>query len=250
MNKTVLMAPNIQKTVEKAYSVLLKKYKEAMTMSETIYEQLQQLQMLMQRAAFDHFGNAHNVHRGKGWVLALLNIKPEINQKELTCLLNMSKQAAEELINELEKSGYIMREPSVEDKQVMTIRLTEEGAKATSNVDDITSRIFKVFDCLNDDEQAMFSEFLERIIKRQAEQFSNENFEPCRQMMKDFMLNDELGMGGHRAFPGFVFHPGMIGFNPGMKSFNPGMIGFNLDMMNPHSFMSSPCHCHGHKQGC
>ena len=49
--------------------------------------------MLMHRAAFEHFGKAYNVHRGKGGVLALLNIKPEINQKVLTCLLNMSKQA-------------------------------------------------------------------------------------------------------------------------------------------------------------
>lgn len=66
MNKTVLMAPNIQKTVEKAYSVLLKKYKEVMTMSETIYEQLQQLQMLMHRAAFEHLARRTMSTEGKG----------------------------------------------------------------------------------------------------------------------------------------------------------------------------------------
>ena len=58
-------------------------------------------------------------------MLAILKMKPEISRKELTCLLNMSKQSVAELISKMEKSGYVTREPSEKDKRVMTIKLAE-----------------------------------------------------------------------------------------------------------------------------
>ena len=89
----------------------------------TVTEQLRQIQMLMyHRALFQHFmwgGSAYNRHRGQGRVLGILRMKPELSQRELTYLLNMSKQALAELLFKLEKSGYITREPSEEDKRVM-----------------------------------------------------------------------------------------------------------------------------------
>ena len=154
---------------------------------EIINGQLQQLQILMHRTMFSHFGKMHNPHRGQGRVLAILKLKPVISQKELTYLLNMSKQAVAELVTKLEKSGYITREPSEEDKRVMTIRLTEEGAKAADNTDDSEPKAWKVFDCLNDDELSAFSEYLGRIIKRYEDQFPNENFEERRKYMENFM---------------------------------------------------------------
>ena len=68
---------------------------------DTINGQLQQLQMLMHRTMFNHFGKMHNPHRGQGRVLAILKLKPVISQKELTYLLNMSKQSVAELITKL-----------------------------------------------------------------------------------------------------------------------------------------------------
>ena len=85
-----------------------------------ITEQLQQLQMLMHRTSFHSFmgaGKAHNPHRGQGRVLAILKMKPEISQRDLTYLLGMSKQSIAQLLDKLEKSGYITREPSEEDKK-------------------------------------------------------------------------------------------------------------------------------------
>ena len=99
-------------------------------------------------------------------MLALLKLKPEISQKELTYLLNMSKQAAAELISKLEKSGYITREPSEADRRVMTIKLTEKGATAVMDTDDNAFEATKIFDCLNDDELNAFSNYLGRIIKQ------------------------------------------------------------------------------------
>jgi DNA-binding MarR family transcriptional regulator len=190
----------------------------------TINEQLQQLQMLMHRTMFSHFGKMHNPHRGQGRVLALLKMKPEISQKELTYLLNMSKQAVAELIAKLEKSGYITREPSEADRRVMTVKLTEEGAKAGTNVDDNAFETAKIFECLNDDELAAFSDYLGRVIKRYEEQFPDEDFEQRRQMMENFMSS--YGHGFEHDFHGHGRHFGH-GFNPAEAWHKPFKNGGN-----------------------
>jgi len=169
--------------------------------------QLQQLQMLMHRTMFSHFGKAHNPHRGQGRVLAILKLKPVISQKELTYLLNMSKQSVAELVTKLKKSGYITREPSEEDKRIMTIRLTEEGAKAADHTDDSEPETLKIFDCLNDDELSTFSEYLGRIIKQYEDQFPDEDFEERRKYMEKFMSahGNDFGhwQNGRHGFGGF-----------------------------------------------
>ena len=153
----------------------------------TINEQLQQLQMITHRAMFNNFTKMRNPHRGQGRVLAILKLKPIISQKELTYLLNMSKQAVAELIMKLEKNNYITREPSEDDKRGMTIKLTEKGAEAADNAEDGTPDSPDILDCLNDDELVAFSEYLGRIIRRYEEQFSDENFEHRRAYMEKFM---------------------------------------------------------------
>ena len=154
---------------------------------DTINGQLQQLQMLMHRTMFSHFGKAHNPHRGQGRVLAILKLKPVISQKELTYLLNMSKQSVAELVTKLEKNGYITREPSEDDKRVMTIRLTEEGAKAADHTDEVEPDALDALDCLNDEELSALSEYLGRIIRQYEEQFPDEDFEERRKYMEKFM---------------------------------------------------------------
>jgi DNA-binding MarR family transcriptional regulator len=167
----------------------------------TITEQLQQLQMLMHRISFYGFMRdvkAHNPHRGQGRVLAILKMKPEISQRDLTYLLGMSKQSIAQLLDKLEKNGYITREPSEEDKRVMNIKLTEEGMKTAEDIDDSTPETAKILDCLNDEELAAFSDYLGRIIKRYEEQFPGEDFEQRRKSIKEFMLQygHDHGFGG------------------------------------------------------
>lgn len=179
----------------------------------TINDQLQQLQMLMHRASFSHFGKMHNPHRGQGRVLALLKLKPEISQRELTYLLNMSKQAVAELLSKLERSGYITREPSPDDKRAMIIHLTEKGAEATDEVDDTMPSSGKMLDCLNDEELTVFSDYLGRIIAKYEEQFPDEAFEQRRQMMDAFMVSHGgFGRGPHgqpgHGYEGQGRHPG------------------------------------------
>jgi DNA-binding MarR family transcriptional regulator len=170
----------------------------------TIVEQLQQLQMLMHRTSFHSFmrgGKVHSPHRGQGRVLAILMMKPEISQRELTYLLGMSKQSLTELLVKLEKSGYITREPSQEDKRVMTVRLTEAGMKAAEDIDDDRPETEKILDSLNDEELAAFSDYLGRIIKRYEQLFPDEDFDRRRKMMEEFV--SRYGHGRGRGSGGF-----------------------------------------------
>ena len=153
-----------------------------------VTEQFYQLQMFIHRASFhkDKRG-MHSPHRGQGRVLSILKIKPEISQKDLGSLLNISKQALTELISKLERQGYITRKPSEEDKRIMIIKITEEGMKAITDGDGKIPQTFKALDCLNDEELAAFSSYLDRIIKNYEKQFPGEGFEHRRKMMKKFM---------------------------------------------------------------
>lgn len=162
----------------------------------TVEEQLQQLQALMHRAAFYSHVEKYNPHRGQGRVLALLKMKPEITQKELTFLLNMSKQSLAELIGKLEKRGLITREPSEADKRVMMIKLTEQGVQEADNVASPSSDTLEALDCLNDEELATFNEYLGRIIAYYEEQFPDEDFEQRRQSMEEFMRHHGPRGGG------------------------------------------------------
>lgn len=166
-------------------------------MKQTIEEQLQQLQMLMHRKMhherFEQFGKNYSPHRGQGRVLKILALQPEISQKELTYLLNMSKQAVAELISKLEKSGYITRAHDAQDKRVMIIRLTEEGKKAGENIDENTSEMSKLFDCLNADELVQFSAYLGRIIGQYEAQSMDQEYGKRRRFMEDFMFSRGRG---------------------------------------------------------
>jgi DNA-binding MarR family transcriptional regulator len=170
-------------------------------LKNTITGQLGQLQALMHRTSFHRFmgGGARSPHRGQGRVLAMLKIKPEISQKELTYLLGMSKQSLAELLAKLEKNGYITREPSEEDRRVVTIKLTDEGMKAADDIDDSGLEMDDILGCLNDEELALFSDYLGRIIKRYEDQFPNDDFDERRKMMEEFMSQRGYGCRGRHG---------------------------------------------------
>ena len=177
-----------------------------------IIEQLQQLQMLMHRLSLKNWmnrgfseegsGKGIGPHRGQGRILALLKMKPEISQRELTYLLNMSKQALAQLLAKLEKSGYITKEASEEDKRVLNVKLTEAGAKAALDVDENGDESTKIFDCLNSEELAAFNGYLERIIKEYEEQFPSEDYDQRRKSLEAFISlhhHGHHGRHGHRC---------------------------------------------------
>ena len=57
-----------------------------------------------------------------------LQLSSPIPTRDLAFLLGMRQQSLNELIVKLEADGYITRAPSLSDKRVMEVHLTDEGA--------------------------------------------------------------------------------------------------------------------------
>lgn len=113
-------------------------------------------------------------YRGQGRILALLKLRPEISQKDLSYLLDMRPQSLGEFLAKLERSGYITRTPSETDRRVMDIRLTEKGAEAAEQRTDLDG----LFESLTADERHTLSEYLGRLIASLEQQLDGEEGRP------------------------------------------------------------------------
>ncbi len=137
-----------------------------------IYEKMSTLQWLMKRHQMfcqAESGPFADTTRGQGRILAMLKIQPEIATKELAYLLGIRQQSLDELLNKLEKNGYVERKPSENDKRVMIVHLTEKGKQIQQPQTDYQ----KIFDCLLPEELQQLSQYLDRIIEAFQAQTGN-----------------------------------------------------------------------------
>jgi DNA-binding MarR family transcriptional regulator len=126
---------------------------------------------------FRHFGPFANPTRGQGRVLSILKLQPEISQKELGYLLDMRNQSLGELLAKLERSGYITRTASEEDRRTADIKLTPEGLKAASESNPQENGIDPLLDCLNEEEKVNLDDYLQRIISKLEQTMDDEDAE-------------------------------------------------------------------------
>jgi len=131
----------------------------------SLQEQLMRIGRLLRRytgkiAYFRHL--EANPYQGQGRVLRILQMKPEISQKELSYLLDMRQQSLGELLMKLERSGYITRTTSEDDKRVLKICLTEEGRDAADHVEEQAGST-ELFDFLSEEDRSVLSGILDRI---------------------------------------------------------------------------------------
>lgn len=166
-----------------------------------LIEQFTRIEWLLHRYHLQNhvqFGPMGDPRRGQGRVLAILKLKPEISQKDLSYLLDMRPQSLGELLSKLEKNGFITRTPSETDRRVMNIKLTKEGTEATEQ----EFSFDKLFECLSEEEQMNLSIYLGRIIETIEAQLSDEDpepdFAPCERGGNPF---DER-FGGHPHWAG------------------------------------------------
>ena len=136
-----------------------------------------------------------NPHQGQGRILALLKLKPEISQKELSMILDIRSQSLGELLAKLERSGYIIRTPSEADRRVMNIQLTDAGKIAANQIEEQSDNS-KIFGCLNEAEQVTLSGYFTRIINELEKQFGDDD--------TDFRARD---LRGAYPFNGSGFDP-------------------------------------------
>jgi DNA-binding MarR family transcriptional regulator len=156
-------------------------------------------------------------HQGQGRVLALLKLKPELSQKELSTILDIRSQSLGELLAKLERQGLITRTESPDDRRSMVVRLTDAGRAASENQTEGPD-LDNLFACLNDDEQANLASYLSRVIASlEAElgpdgPWKREGFGPP---------HGDPGLGFRGAFGGFGRWGGR-GFPPGFDRGGPG----------------------------
>lgn len=143
-----------------------------------LYGQLVRLEWLLRRYRLQNYreyGPMADPHRGQGRVLALLKLKPDISQKELSNILDIRSQSLGELLAKLERSGYIARTPSEADRRVIEIHLTDAGKKA-SNLEEQRPDNNELFGCLNEKEQDTLYGYLTRVIDDLAKKLGDEGF--------------------------------------------------------------------------
>lgn len=107
-------------------------------------------------------GNVFTVqNRGQGKILSILQQTPHISQKELVRQLDMRPQSASEMIQKLEKKGFIERYKSEEDQRVMMITLTKAGQVLLNQNGDFQPVFLNV---LTMEEKQQFDRILEKLV--------------------------------------------------------------------------------------
>ncbi|WP_195267245.1 MarR family transcriptional regulator [Eubacterium sp. 1001713B170207_170306_E7] len=187
-----------------------------------LYEKLSRLQWLMQRSRLKNHvknGSVGDPTRGQGRVLAMLKIQPEISSKDLAYLLGIRQQSLNELLNKLEKKGYVTRVPSETDRRVMLVRLTEQGKQAQEQ--DSETEDVGIFDCLSSGEREQFNEYLDRMLAAFEKKYGDGMDDGAREWMRgacERMGRDQferlmnMRMGAHSF--GNHFGQGGPGFGP------------------------------------
>lgn len=141
----------------------------AFNLNQMLLEKFLRFEDLIHRYQSFHvrnYGPLGNPHRGQGRVLSLIAMKPEITQKELGYLLDMRNQSLGELLNKLEQKGFIVREPSNEDRRTMVIRLTEEGKEAARIAGMEDKDVLEgIFDIVDEEERNKLSQQLSALIE-------------------------------------------------------------------------------------
>lgn len=136
---------------------------------------------------FDAFGGGDYALRGQGRVLLTLTLQSTVSQRDLATILGLSRQALGQLLGKLEAKGYISRKPSDGDKRVAMVEITEKGLKAAHQLHESMQHAADAFDCLNTEELAQFSGYLQRILDNIENKFPEDEFVERRRMMKEAM---------------------------------------------------------------
>ncbi len=166
-----------------------------------LFSQFAKVQWLLHRYHLESqmmHGPMGDPHRGQGRILALLQMKPEISQKELSFLLDITPQSLGELLSKLEKAEYIRRYPSEEDRRVMIVELTEKGKEATDN----KTNEDELFKCFNEEEKDTLKGYLDRFAEHMESILHDDGRET---MSRDEMMQhrfDRMMWQGMRGGPG------------------------------------------------
>ncbi|MGH6625218.1 MAG: MarR family winged helix-turn-helix transcriptional regulator [Burkholderiaceae bacterium] len=95
----------------------------------------------LRRSAFDRCLKPLNVTRSQWWVLAYLSREDGMTQSQLAEELDLGKVAVGGLIDRLEKSGLVRREPDASDRRVNRIFLEPKSKQLIVRMRKVSHRM-------------------------------------------------------------------------------------------------------------
>src|SRR5947207_4225279 len=94
----------------------------------------------LRRSAFDRQVKALNVTRSQWWVLAYLSRQDGMTQTKLAEELDLGKVAIGGLVDRLEKTGLVRREPDASDRRVNRVYLEPKSKALIARLRKLSSR--------------------------------------------------------------------------------------------------------------
>ena len=182
------------------------------TIRTELHERLHRLHRLMRRRHMDRRRGdpLADTTRGRGRVLAALQMHSPIPTRELAYLLDIRQQSLNELLQKLQADGFVERRPSPTDRRVMLVHLTEagRGVKLGDEAADYLSS-------LTDEEVASLTALLDKVIAALEEQVgADDDGDPdewmaeARRRMGDEPFEAMMRMREHGFGPGPFGRPG------------------------------------------
>ena len=208
--------------------------------------------------------------RGRGRIIALLNLKDGIATKEMAQILGIRVSSLNELLAKLEKDGYITRTPSEADKRVMLVSLTEKGAEEAQKPHGCFPD--KVFEGFSDEELDALEGYLDRMaanITSNLDEESQEMLAGMREKRSQFYGHGRChgghgpkghhgpgrgcghkGPEGHQGPEGGPGHGhGCGGAGEGERHHEHHHCGDHHEGMDGHCHHGGHKHAHGHGHG-
>ncbi|HEY8889554.1 MAG TPA: MarR family transcriptional regulator [Clostridium sp.] len=113
----------------------------------------------------DSRANDLNIGRGQGHLLGILLSHDGLTQKELSTQLQIRPASLGELVDKLERSGYVERRVNENDKRVSNVFLKEEGRKLVNEiVISRNSEVDNMFSCLSEEEKNQLSTIMDKLM--------------------------------------------------------------------------------------
>ncbi|MBQ9036459.1 MAG: MarR family transcriptional regulator [Erysipelotrichaceae bacterium] len=125
-------------------------------------------------AIFRRHRHEANVPNTQNRALSVLAMNDGISQKQLSYILGIRPQSSGEIINKMERNGWLVRKSDEEDNRINRLYLTDEGKAQAALIEESQARE-DVLDCLSAEEKDSLAAILDKIIKSNPEGDSRED---------------------------------------------------------------------------
>lgn len=76
----------------------------------------------------------YRLKRGQAGILFVLEVNPDVSQKELADLIGVKPPTITAALKKMETLGYIVREQDAEDQRILRLRNTEAGSACVGSI--------------------------------------------------------------------------------------------------------------------